>query len=341
MNLKKSSLDWGLWLWWLLATAVGWAGGWAVINWASHLYWGIGVGIDVAFVAYVVLGTTVGIMQWLVLRRRVPRSGLWILACAVSITTGSYVSQVMWMYDIIVFGAVFGVLVGITQWSVMRRWVHRAGWWVLASVIGWVLGWFATSAGDFAAFLIGGIASIITGFALAMLFKHPVQQAPLVRRDAKYPFLTAWVGFCALTSLVALVGDLAFGFAFVGNDSFTIIRLVVYIVVSFFLFRAMIKRHILSTVQLEAGEIRQHNTGISARYPYLTAWVGFIALGVIFGLIVDYLTALISDGTIFLIEYLLDLIVGFFIFKFVLRRHVLPGIQERAKVESGEDDDIQ
>ncbi len=251
MNLKKSSLDWGLGLWWVLATAVGWAGGWAVITWASHLYWGIGVGIDVAFVAYVVLGTTVGIMQWLVLRRRVPRSGLWILACAVSITTGSYVSQVMWMYDIIVFGAVFGVLVGITQWSVMRRWVHRAGWWVPASVIGWVLGWFATSAGDFAAFLIGGIAGIITGFALAMLFKHPVQQAPLVQRDAKYPFLTAWVGFCALTSLVALVGDLAFGFAFVGNDYFMIVRLVVYIVVSFFLFRAMIKRHILPTYLLK------------------------------------------------------------------------------------------
>ena len=159
-------------------------------------------------------------------------------------------------------------------------------------------------------------------------------------RDTKYPFLTAWIGLCALTALVSLAGELAF--VFVESDLLSIVRLGAYVVVSFFLFRAMIERHILPSVQLEAGEIRQHDTGISARYPYLTAWVGFITISVILGLMADYLTALMlttlmNDGAIFLIGYLLDLIVGFFIFKFVVRRHVLPVVQGQAMAEFKEE----
>ena len=46
--------------------------------------------------------------------------------------------------DIIVAGSVGialgGILTGVLQWLVLRRQVARAGWWVLATTVGWVVG---------------------------------------------------------------------------------------------------------------------------------------------------------------------------------------------------------
>jgi hypothetical protein len=41
--------------------------------------------------------------------------------------------------------AALGLLVGIGQWLVLRQWLERAGWWVLASAGGWLL---AVSVGE-------------------------------------------------------------------------------------------------------------------------------------------------------------------------------------------------
>lgn len=34
-----------------------------------------------------------------------------------------------------------GVLIGILQWVVLRQHVRQAGWWILASALGWAAGW--------------------------------------------------------------------------------------------------------------------------------------------------------------------------------------------------------
>lgn len=61
----------------------------------------------------------------------------WGMAGPVGVKSGSSV-------DIIVAGylgvALGGIVTGVLQWLVLRRLVARAGWWVLASTVGWLVG---------------------------------------------------------------------------------------------------------------------------------------------------------------------------------------------------------
>ena len=54
-NTERTQVGWGFWLWWVLASAVGFA----------------------------VVRAGVGIAQWFVLRRHVSRAGWWVLASTV------------------------------------------------------------------------------------------------------------------------------------------------------------------------------------------------------------------------------------------------------------------
>jgi hypothetical protein len=36
---------------------------------------------------------------------------------------------------------IVGGMTGLTQWFVLRQRVSQAGWWILASALGWALGW--------------------------------------------------------------------------------------------------------------------------------------------------------------------------------------------------------
>ena len=38
-------------------------------------------------------------------------------------------------------------MVGVLQWLVLRRQMARAGWWVVASVVGWLVGWLVAWGG--------------------------------------------------------------------------------------------------------------------------------------------------------------------------------------------------
>jgi hypothetical protein len=41
------------------------------------------------------------------------------------------------------FGFVLGVLLGISQWLVLRRRLSNVGWWVVATAVGWLVGFMA------------------------------------------------------------------------------------------------------------------------------------------------------------------------------------------------------
>ena len=91
--------------------------------------------------------------------------------------------------------ATFGVVLGVMQWLVLRTRVHRAGWWILASVAALVLGGVSAEVGDhiaglfhseipgiqspidvaidFAALAIfGTVREAITGLVLLWLLRH-------------------------------------------------------------------------------------------------------------------------------------------------------------------------
>jgi len=71
-NTERPQAGWGFGVWWVLATIVGFAVG-------------VGPTFGVGVFGVVAFGATVGIAQWLVLRRHVSRSGWWVLATTVGL----------------------------------------------------------------------------------------------------------------------------------------------------------------------------------------------------------------------------------------------------------------
>lgn len=93
--------------------------------------------------------------------------------------------------------------------------------------------------------------------------------------------------------------------------------------ISFIIFRFVIRRHVCPNVP-SPPVIQESNRGLSAKYPYLTAWLGLIVLNLIPNFFLDWLTALIPGIIVsFVIGLILQLTVGYFLFKFVVQRYVL------------------
>lgn len=114
-----------------------------------------------SYILLPMLGLLTGFLQYLLLRRYLTRMGGWIAA-----TLGGWLlplvviaplaallpavdGDTIW-YAIFTM-ALYGGSIGLTQWLVLRRRVRHAGWWILASVLGW------------------GIAGLIAGNTLTSL----------------------------------------------------------------------------------------------------------------------------------------------------------------------------
>jgi hypothetical protein len=132
----------------------------------------------------VIGGGFVGICQWIILRRRVSRIngwiGLtvagWVIGWTITLWGTGLTEQlfsalpISWATGPIEQGGpdpilstaalvVGGAVVGSGQWLLLRQNVRRAGWWILATTIGWVI---AAGAG----------VGAITGTALVLLLHH-------------------------------------------------------------------------------------------------------------------------------------------------------------------------
>lgn len=118
----------------------------------------------VAVLGAVVEGAAVGTAQWYVLRRALPRLRwrAWAIATLVgaavawmlgmlpstllargaqsAAATGAEPSVAMQMLLAMGMGFALGPFLGVPQWLVLRRFVPRAGWWVLANSVAWAAG---------------------------------------------------------------------------------------------------------------------------------------------------------------------------------------------------------
>ncbi len=142
--------EWTYWLLWVLATTLGWVLGWVLLP-------GFTVGL------------WVGLLQWFVLRQRVrQQSGWWILASGVGWLVGSLLAIVLPIEDPVLVGALLGLGISAGQWFVLRRWVHRAEWWVIISTLSWTVASFGLLGHS----LVGTIAGGVTGWALQLLLHH-------------------------------------------------------------------------------------------------------------------------------------------------------------------------
>jgi hypothetical protein len=143
-----------------------------------------------------VSGLPAGGLQWLVLRRHVPHTLGWIGATALGVGVMHGLNDSMpatiavewWML-------VSGLSIGVAQWWVLRPHLPQAGWWVLVSLTVWSIAWAVAFAvlktsglmalewrpglelqthGLFA-LVFGAVYGLITGSALWVLVRQPVQ----------------------------------------------------------------------------------------------------------------------------------------------------------------------
>jgi hypothetical protein len=149
MNANQMNTGRSYWLAWFLASVMGFGVG-AVLGVSSAYRFfppdtfdtahGIALGI--------VMGATGGYFQWVALRERVAGAGLWGLASAVGL--GSAIGAILAaklaenpaMAGLLV-GIVFGLVSGILQWLILRQKVPQAGWWLLANLLGSLVGTIA------------------------------------------------------------------------------------------------------------------------------------------------------------------------------------------------------
>lgn len=180
------------------------------------------------------------IMQWLALRREIKRAGWWVPATAFSLVVGAVLGIVLGLAPPPIFvhrhvsisdmllggpvaGLVGGILVGVAQWLVLRRQARRAGLWVLASPVAWIL---AIAAGGISFDLFGSLANpqriatplpvawmvlgimygVTTGPILARLLPHHEE----VRRGWVQTSAFAVIAALLMTSLIFVLRDLGF-----------------------------------------------------------------------------------------------------------------------------------
>jgi hypothetical protein len=210
MTVERNRIGWGFGLLWVFLSAMGWSigftmgfvAGYAPIELIGHTP----IGEGLAFCVHqIVLGAVVGILQWVVwvvLRRRVLGEGRWVWASIAGLAVAGGVggavlvaganAELGSLVDVVGYTLVMalgGAVTGVLQRPVLRGQVSRAGWWVLASTVGWGLGMAVSWAcmdvsvpgppwGFFGSLAAGGVAfGAVTGGALVWLLRQPVPEA--------------------------------------------------------------------------------------------------------------------------------------------------------------------
>ncbi len=126
------------------------------------------------------LGTSIGSMQWLVLRHQASWGGWWIVANLAGWAVGALVN-VPWG---LATGWIVGLVVaGVMQWLILRRQVSRATWWLLGSFVAWAAGVGSSLAlpwctGPCSGAVFGVVVGAVTGIVLMRLLRQPRTEAP-------------------------------------------------------------------------------------------------------------------------------------------------------------------
>ncbi len=158
LTLNRAQPGWRFWLLWMgasLAGVIAYALTIPVIvgivnmlapmrqveNLAPEQRW---IGIAISLFGGSALGAAIGLAQWLVMRRYLRGVGWWVLATlvgyAVPLSAGPIipVREPSWLAGLAIF-LMFGAILGILQWLTLRGRVYQAGWWMVISMIGWLV----------------------------------------------------------------------------------------------------------------------------------------------------------------------------------------------------------
>ena len=188
---KVERNEFGLWLGWTLATAGG-----MLIGFLPSIFLVNVLNLGLAqLVVPVLAGTLVGLAQWVALRRFLTAHSDWILATGASWALGYVVGLFLIQHmPATVLGSLFGYLlfgaiVALVQWPLLRREIPHLLVWMIASAIGWTAGFWASQAvlplfyngslippavsTTVIAVTSGLVAGAITGLALVWIVRQP------------------------------------------------------------------------------------------------------------------------------------------------------------------------
>ncbi|MGH2808255.1 MAG: hypothetical protein ACRDKT_13380 [Actinomycetota bacterium] len=122
------------------------------------LGWAIGGHVDSvtpALIGGALTGASIGLAQWILLRRDLAVSPAWIVATAIALAAGLAIGAAVVGYEtdtgsLVIQGAISGGAVGIAQGLVLRGRYSLWSAWIVAMPAMWALGWFVTAAGGIA-----------------------------------------------------------------------------------------------------------------------------------------------------------------------------------------------
>jgi hypothetical protein len=102
-------------------------------------------------IAGAVAGAVIGAAQWLVLRRRISLSALWVPATAGGMALGMALGEVLLghetsMQPLLLRGLVVGTAIGAGQAVLLRGGLPTATMWAAVVTVGWPLAWAVTAA---------------------------------------------------------------------------------------------------------------------------------------------------------------------------------------------------
>lgn len=154
---------------------------------------------------WVLVGASLAVAQWCVLRRHLSRPHHWAVATAIGAALGIIVSRfgvvlvsvtlaAIGILNFIVpafdltgfsFGAWIGVSIGTMQWLVLRSQFRRAHWLLLANGVGWGVSWVvgysigvAMGSDTVNEVLEGIITGTTTGIVLVHLLRNRAAESP-------------------------------------------------------------------------------------------------------------------------------------------------------------------
>jgi len=176
---KQSQIGWSLWFQWVIASVAGLVVGRVIREIASAAIYTEVPKIEISLLdpGYVLVGIVglgilwaiVGLAQLIVLRTRLSEPAWWVLASGSGAIIGGTIAYVASRFDANFLGgiAIFGAI-GTAQWLVLRKQFSRAGWWVLASVVGLLLFEFSSVL----LLVANAFYGLVTGGVLLWLLKQ-------------------------------------------------------------------------------------------------------------------------------------------------------------------------
>ena len=189
-EVKVERNEFGLWLGWTLATAGG-----MLLGFLPTILLVNVLDLTIAQIAVPVLaGTVIGFAQWLVLRRYVTASTQWDWTDGISWAAGYILGLLLiqmlpsTVFVVFIGYFLFGVIVALVQWPVLRREIPQVLTWMAASAVAWAVGYWVSQAvlsvftdplidpvlgTTVLAVTSGLVAGAITGVALIWIVRKP------------------------------------------------------------------------------------------------------------------------------------------------------------------------